>query len=126
MDHIKMAGPGFVNDVTAWWPGFVPNIFTNKQEPKQQKSTVTIAYTVIPPSSCKKQINKQNSYLLLASLQSGSVPELDMHESKHFLPGPFVHCEHCQKAKSNETLSPHLTQWMKFRARKPKIFHLST
>jgi hypothetical protein len=37
------------------------------------------------------QINKQNAYLLLAFLQSGSVPELDMHESKHFLPGPFVH-----------------------------------
>jgi hypothetical protein len=37
------------------------------------------------------KINKQNSYLLLAFLQSGSVPELDMHESKHFLPGPFVH-----------------------------------
>jgi hypothetical protein len=31
--------------------------------------------------------NKQNSYLLLAFLQSGSIPELDMHESKHFLPG---------------------------------------
>ena len=46
---------------------------------------------VFPPSSCKKQINKQNSYLLLAFLQSGSVPELDMHESKHFLPGQFVH-----------------------------------
>jgi hypothetical protein len=40
---------------------------------------------------CKKQINKQNSYLLLAFFQSGSVPELDMHESKHFLPGQFVH-----------------------------------
>ena len=24
MGHVKMAGPGFVNDVTAWWPGFVP------------------------------------------------------------------------------------------------------
>ena len=47
----------------------------------------------ITPSSCKKQINKQNSYFLLAFLQSGSVPELDMHESKHFLPGPFVHSE---------------------------------
>jgi hypothetical protein len=35
--------------------------------------------------------NKQNSYLLLAFLQSGSVPELDMHESKHFLPGQFIH-----------------------------------
>jgi hypothetical protein len=23
MDHVKMAGPSFVNDVTAWWPGFV-------------------------------------------------------------------------------------------------------
>ena len=46
---------------------------------------------LFPPSSCKKQINKQNSYLLLAFLQSGSVPELDMHESKHFLPGQFVH-----------------------------------
>jgi hypothetical protein len=44
-----------------------------------------------PPSSCKKQINKQNYYLLLAFLQSGSVPELDMKESKHFLPGQFVH-----------------------------------
>jgi hypothetical protein len=32
-----------------------------------------------------------NSYLLLAFLQSGSAPELDMHESKHFLPGQFVH-----------------------------------
>jgi hypothetical protein len=48
---------------------------------------------LFPPSSCKTQINKQNSYLLLASLQSGSVPELDMHESKHFLPGQFVHSE---------------------------------
>ena len=46
---------------------------------------------LFPPSSCKKQINKQNYYLLLAFLQSGSVPELDMHESKHFLPGQFVH-----------------------------------
>jgi hypothetical protein len=48
---------------------------------------------LFPRSSCKKQINKQNSYLLLAFLQSGSVPELDMHESKHFLPGQFVHSE---------------------------------
>ena len=39
---------------------------------------------LFPPSSCKKQINKQNSYLLFAFLQSGSVPELDLHESKHF------------------------------------------
>jgi hypothetical protein len=39
------------------------------------------------PSSYKKQINKHNSYLLLPFLQSGSVPELDMHESKIFLPG---------------------------------------
>ena len=46
---------------------------------------------LFPPSSCKKQINKQNSYLLLALLQSGSVPELDMHVSKHFLPGQFIH-----------------------------------
>ena len=45
-------------------------------------------------SSCKKQINKQNSYLLLAFLQSGFVPELDMHESKHFLPGQFVHSDY--------------------------------
>jgi hypothetical protein len=45
------------------------------------------------PSSCKKQINKHNSYLLLALLQSGSVPELDMHVSKHFLPGQFIHSE---------------------------------
>ena len=45
------------------------------------------------PSSCKKQINKQNSYLLLAFLQSGSVPKLDMHQSKHFLPGQFVHSD---------------------------------
>jgi hypothetical protein len=69
-----------------------------EQEPKQQKSTA---------SSCKKQINKQNSYLLLAFLQSGSVPELDMYESKHFLPGQFVHSvltqgairKHISKAK---------------------------
>jgi hypothetical protein len=27
MGHVKMAGPDFVNDVTAWWPGFVPNFF---------------------------------------------------------------------------------------------------
>ena len=46
---------------------------------------------LFPPSSCKKQINKQNSYLLLTFLQSGSVPELDMYESKPFFPGPFVH-----------------------------------
>jgi hypothetical protein len=38
-----------------------------------------------------QKTNKQNSYLLLAFLLSGSVPELDMHESKHFLPGQFVH-----------------------------------
>ena len=49
---------------------------------------------LFPPSSCKKQIIKQNSYLLLAFLQSGSVPELDMHESKHFFPGQFVHSGH--------------------------------
>jgi hypothetical protein len=48
-------------------------------------------FHLFPPSSCKKQINKQNSYLLLAFLQSGCVPELDMYESKHFLLGPFVH-----------------------------------
>ena len=48
---------------------------------------------LFPPSSCKKQINKQNSYLLLALLQSGSVPELDMHVSKHFLPGQFIHSD---------------------------------
>jgi hypothetical protein len=28
MGHVKMAGPGFVNDVTAWWPGFVPKKIT--------------------------------------------------------------------------------------------------
>jgi hypothetical protein len=33
---------------------------------------------LFPPSSYKKQINKHNSYFLLASLQSGSVPELDI------------------------------------------------
>jgi hypothetical protein len=38
-----------------------------------------------------KHLNKQNSYNLLAFFQSGSVPELDMHESKHVLPGQFVH-----------------------------------
>ena len=47
MGHVKMAGPGFVNDVTVWWPGFVPKNITNKQEPTQQKSTATIVYTVI-------------------------------------------------------------------------------
>jgi hypothetical protein len=25
MDYVKMEGPGFLNDVTAGWPGFVPN-----------------------------------------------------------------------------------------------------
>jgi hypothetical protein len=30
MGHVKMAGPDFVNDVTAWWPGFVPKNITNK------------------------------------------------------------------------------------------------
>jgi hypothetical protein len=34
MGHAKMAGPDFVNNVTAWWPGFVPKQITNKQEPK--------------------------------------------------------------------------------------------
>ena len=34
MGHVKMAGLGFVNDVTAWWPGFVPKTIMNKQEPK--------------------------------------------------------------------------------------------
>ena len=48
---------------------------------------------ISPQVHAKKQINKHNSYLLLAFLQSGSVPELDMHESKHFLPGQFVHSE---------------------------------
>jgi hypothetical protein len=31
---------------------------------------------------------------ILAFLQSSSVPELDMHESKHFLPGQFVHSDY--------------------------------
>jgi hypothetical protein len=40
---------------------------------------------LFPPSSCKKQINKQNSYLLLAFLQSGSVnaKHLGLHLSTH-------------------------------------------
>jgi hypothetical protein len=46
---------------------------------------------ISPKFMQKKQINKQNSYLLLAFLQSGSVPELDMQASKRFLPGQFVH-----------------------------------
>ena len=29
MGYVKMAEPGFVNDVTARWPGFVPNKITN-------------------------------------------------------------------------------------------------
>ena len=49
----------------------------------------------------KNQINKQNTYLLLGFLQSGSVPELDMHESKHFLPGQFVHSDHGVYSKRN-------------------------
>jgi hypothetical protein len=118
MGHVKMAGPGFVNDVTAWWPGFVPKKNTNKHfvpfNVSNSKRNLAkfgvgvklivilrhiIAYFSInirchsqnvssdsrkwlrkhlfPPSSCKKQINKHNSYLL-AFLQSGSVPELDM------------------------------------------------
>jgi hypothetical protein len=40
MGHVKKAGPDFVNDVTAWWPNFVPKQYTN-----QQKSTATIVYT---------------------------------------------------------------------------------
>jgi hypothetical protein len=55
---------------------------------------------ISPKFMPKKQINKQNSYLLLAFLQSGSVPELDMHESKHFLPGQFVHSESTMFIKS--------------------------
>jgi hypothetical protein len=47
MGHVKMAWPGFMNDVTAWWPGFVPKKITNKQEPKQQKSTATIVFEFI-------------------------------------------------------------------------------
>jgi hypothetical protein len=31
MGHVKMAGPSFVNDVTAWWPGFGPKQIMNKQ-----------------------------------------------------------------------------------------------
>ena len=56
------------------------------------------------PSSYKKQIYKQNSYLLLAFLQSCSVPELDMHVSKHFLPGQFVHSDNGQKKKYYKTI----------------------
>ena len=44
MGHVKMAGPGFVNDVTARCS---KKKITNKQETKQQKSTATIVYTVI-------------------------------------------------------------------------------
>ena len=47
----------------------------------------------ISPKFMQKTINKQNSYFLLAFFQSGSVPLLDMHESKHFLPGQFVHSD---------------------------------
>jgi hypothetical protein len=31
MGHVKMAGPGFVNDVTAWWPGTVIHLFLINQ-----------------------------------------------------------------------------------------------
>jgi hypothetical protein len=60
---------------------------------------------LFPLSSCKKQINKHNSYLLLAFLQSGSVPELDMHESKHFFRGQFVHSELLLSVKWRHMLS---------------------
>ena len=39
--HVKMAGPGFVNDVVAWWP-VVPKKITNKQEPKPLFSGITL------------------------------------------------------------------------------------
>jgi hypothetical protein len=65
-----------------------------KKEEEKIKEKNWLIKHVFPPSSCKKQINKQNSYLLLALLQSGSVPDLDMHEFKHILPGQFVHRDH--------------------------------
>jgi hypothetical protein len=58
---------------------------------------------ISPKFMQKKQINKQNSYLLLALLQSGSVPELDMHVSKHFLPGQFIHSVPSDWKKANIT-----------------------
>jgi hypothetical protein len=33
MGHVKMAGRGFVNDVTAWWPGFVVIFMRNRVKP---------------------------------------------------------------------------------------------
>jgi hypothetical protein len=54
----------------------------------------------ISPKFMQKQINKQNPYLLLALLQFGSVPELDMHVSKHFLPGQFIHSGYIDRCLS--------------------------
>jgi hypothetical protein len=34
MGHVKMAGPGFVNDVISMMTRFVPKKFTSRQEPK--------------------------------------------------------------------------------------------
>ena len=45
--HIKMAGPGFVN-VTARMPGFVPNFYMNKQEPKLPLFIYCIHDTTFP------------------------------------------------------------------------------
>jgi hypothetical protein len=38
MGHVKMAEPGFVNDVTAWWPGFVPKEFTTNRNQSNRNS----------------------------------------------------------------------------------------
>jgi hypothetical protein len=92
MGHVKMAGPGFVNDVISMMTRFCSKKHVSSDSRKW------LIQHLFSPSSCKKQINKQNSYLLLAFLQSGSVPELDMPESKHLLPGQFVHSEMYKKS----------------------------
>jgi hypothetical protein len=96
MGYVKMAGPGFVpfnvsNSKRNWAKFgigvklivilrhiiayFSINIRWHSQNVSSDSRQWLIKH-LFPPSSCKKQINKQNSYLLLAFLQYGSVPEL--------------------------------------------------
>ena len=48
-----------------------------------------------------QKTNKKTEFLPSSCLLTvGSVPELDMHESKHYLPGQFVHSVNCRIYKN--------------------------
>jgi hypothetical protein len=73
MGHVKIAGPSFVNDVTAWWPGFVPKQITNKKSTKWRFLSslfINRSFNIVRSIQCEQFKEKQRNSGLGSSWSS--------------------------------------------------------